>query len=104
MTPPARERRPDPRLGTLVAGCRLTALLGAGAMGAAYLATREEDGAEVVVKLMAPELLSSEVARARFAREAQRAFAPAAAPERRAPPGGGARRRAAGARPRARAG
>ncbi|MBX3469882.1 MAG: protein kinase [Planctomycetes bacterium] len=63
-------RRADPRLGTLVAGCRLTAPLGAGAMGAVYLATREQDGATVVVKLMAPDLLSSEVARARFVREA----------------------------------
>lgn len=39
-------------------------------MGAVYLAARERDGATVVVKLMAPELLSNEVARARFAREA----------------------------------
>lgn len=53
-----------------MAGCRLTSFLAAGAMGAVYLAARERDGATVVVKLMASELLSSDVARARFEREA----------------------------------
>lgn len=70
MTQPPRPTRDDPRLGTTIAGCRITRGLGAGAMGAVYLAEREGDGATVVVKLMAPELLASPVARERFAREA----------------------------------
>ncbi len=62
--------RPDPRVGTVVAGCRLVRPLGSGAMGAVYLAAHEPEGTPVVVKLLAADLLSSEPARARFAREA----------------------------------
>ena len=64
-SPPRR----DARLGLEVAGCRVKSFIAAGAMGAVYLAERLADGALVVVKFLSPDLLSSDVARTRFARE-----------------------------------
>jgi ABC-type oligopeptide transport system substrate-binding subunit/predicted Ser/Thr protein kinase len=58
-----------PRIGSLVAGYRLTSLLGVGATGAVYLA--ERDGDQVALKLVDPELARDERFRRRVLRESQ---------------------------------
>ncbi len=56
-----------------IAGYRLGARLGAGAMGAVYRATQEALGREVALKLMAPQLAGDEHYCERFLREARAA-------------------------------
>jgi len=60
----------DPATWPHVPGYRLQRLLGEGASGAVFLATREGAREPVALKVLASELLDDEVARARFAREA----------------------------------
>ncbi|RLB54098.1 MAG: hypothetical protein DRJ42_10150, partial [Deltaproteobacteria bacterium] len=67
--------RGDPIVaGSLIAGrYRVEKKLGAGGMGAVYLATRIEDGARVVIKTMLASWAKNPVAKKRFAREAEAA-------------------------------
>ncbi|MBX3471079.1 MAG: protein kinase, partial [Planctomycetes bacterium] len=58
----------DPLVGRTVAGCRVERPLGRGGMGAVYLA-RDAAGAQVVVKVLAPEVAHDPAVRRRFARE-----------------------------------
>lgn len=59
---------PRDRVGTVVSGCHIEALLGAGAQGAVFAAT-SPDGRPVVVKFMAADLARKPELRARFQRE-----------------------------------
>src|SRR4051812_25099792 len=61
----------DVRAGTIIAGFRVEALLGEGAMGKVYLAEEVTSGRRVALKLLAPELANDERFRARFLRETE---------------------------------
>jgi pSer/pThr/pTyr-binding forkhead associated (FHA) protein/predicted Ser/Thr protein kinase len=62
---------PDPLVGTSIGGARISRKLGQGGMGSVYLATREADGREVVIKLLASEQAANKTWRGRFEREAR---------------------------------
>src|SRR6266496_4026724 len=55
--------------GTMLAGLRVKALIGEGAMGAVYLAEEISGGRRVALKVLAPELARDERFRQRFLRE-----------------------------------
>jgi predicted Ser/Thr protein kinase len=57
--------------GTVVAGFRIEAIIGEGAMGAVYLASDVETGAVVALKLLSPALARDERFRRRFLRESE---------------------------------
>jgi ABC-type transport system substrate-binding protein/tRNA A-37 threonylcarbamoyl transferase component Bud32/DNA-binding beta-propeller fold protein YncE len=57
--------------GTVLAGFRVQALIGEGAMGAVYLTEDATGGRRVALKLLAPELARDERFRRRFLRESQ---------------------------------
>ena len=59
------------RVGTVHSGCLIEKKLGHGGMGTVYLARRESDGAQVVVKFLAADKLMRPTTRRRFAREAE---------------------------------
>ena len=59
------------RAGTVIAGFRVSSLIGEGAMGAVYLAEEVASGHPVALKLLAPELARDERFRQRFLRESQ---------------------------------
>ncbi len=61
----------DPRVGTLLAGYRLEALLGRGGVSVVYLAEDVRRNRQVALRLLNPELTSDERFRERFLREAQ---------------------------------
>jgi serine/threonine protein kinase len=56
---------------SVVAGFRVKSLIGQGAMGAVYLAEDTATGAQVALKVLAPELSQDERFRQRFLRESQ---------------------------------
>lgn len=58
-------------IGKVLSGCKVEKLLGKGAMGEAYLARREADGAPVVVKRIEPSLAADPALKARLQREWQ---------------------------------
>jgi serine/threonine protein kinase len=64
-SPPTTPLRPGDRLGAY----RLEALLGEGAMGVVYRATRDPDGETVAVKILRAELVDDDVYARRFERE-----------------------------------
>src|SRR6266540_3105850 len=55
--------------GTVIAGCRIEALVGEGATGSVYLAEESGTGRRVALKLLAPELACDDRFRQRFLRE-----------------------------------
>ena len=59
------------RTGTVLAGFRLLSPLGAGAMGAVYLAEETTTARRVALKLLAPALARDERFRRRFLRETE---------------------------------
>ncbi len=61
----------DPLIGQSFSGCTIVRKLGEGGMGSVYLARRERDRGEVVVKFLAKEQAANPTWRARFLREAQ---------------------------------
>ncbi|MBI3722930.1 serine/threonine protein kinase, partial [bacterium] len=61
----------DPTLGAKFSGCVVERKLGQGGMGSVYLARRESDSQQVVVKFLAPEQAQNATWRARFLREAK---------------------------------
>lgn len=73
MPPPQAGRALVP--GDTLAGYRLEALLGEGAMGYVFRATRSADGLEVALKVVKDALVSDETHRRRFLHEARAAGA-----------------------------
>jgi tRNA A-37 threonylcarbamoyl transferase component Bud32 len=65
----------DPRIGTVVAGCRIEERLGPGGMSLVYLAVHATLGRKVAIKFLAPELADDEAYRGRFLRESRLAAA-----------------------------
>jgi serine/threonine-protein kinase len=61
--------KPDPRLGTEIAGYRIDSFLGRGGMSRVYRAEHERLGRPVALKLLGPELADDPTFRARFERE-----------------------------------
>jgi serine/threonine-protein kinase len=61
----------DPRIGSVLAGYRIEALLGRGGMGIVYLAQDLSLERKVALKLLAPELSADEAFRERFLRESR---------------------------------
>ncbi len=61
----------DPRIGSVLAGYRIEALLGRGGMGAVYLAEQLRLKRKVALKLVAPELANDERFRERLLRESE---------------------------------
>jgi YVTN family beta-propeller protein len=64
-------RAPDPRLGSTLAGYRITSLLGRGGMSVVYLAEDVGLRRRVAIKLIAPELAEDRSFRERFVRESR---------------------------------
>src|SRR5579871_1354688 len=60
----------DATIGKVFSGCLVEKKLGQGGMGSVYLARRESDGQQVVVKFLAAEQAQNPSWRARFLREA----------------------------------
>jgi len=67
---PAAARKGEIAAGQVFSGCRIVKKLGEGGMGSVYLATRERDGAALVVKFLAQAHVQNHSWRTRFAREA----------------------------------
>ncbi|MGH2655039.1 MAG: serine/threonine-protein kinase, partial [Actinomycetota bacterium] len=65
----------DPRIGTVVAGCRIEERLGPGGMSLVYRAVHATLGRKVAIKFLAPELADDEAYRGRFLRESRLAAA-----------------------------
>lgn len=61
----------DPLLGTIIGGCTINAKIGAGGMGAIYLAHHEALRKDVVVKILPPESAANPRTVERFFREAR---------------------------------
>ncbi len=61
----------DPLVGRSFSGCRVVKKLGQGGMGSVYLAVRDTDQRQVVVKFLAPEQAMNKTWRGRFGREAR---------------------------------
>jgi serine/threonine protein kinase len=59
------------KLGQVYSGCKIDRKLGQGGMGTVYLAERESDGQQVVLKFLAPEKALRASIRRRFKREAE---------------------------------
>src|SRR3954454_22683648 len=57
--------------GTTIGGYRLDQLIGQGGMGVVYLGAHAENGAQVAVKLLTPDLARQPGFRERFVREAR---------------------------------
>ena len=62
---------PDAIVGASFSGCVVERKLGQGGMGSVYLARRESDGREVVIKFLAQEQVQNRTWRGRFLREAE---------------------------------
>ena len=62
---------PDPTVGTVVAGYRIEDRIGRGGMGVVYLAEHQTLRRRAALKIIAPDLASSEDFRERFLREAR---------------------------------
>ena len=65
------EPRPDTLVGEKVGNYVITSLIGRGGMGEVYLAQHPEIGRKVAIKVVAPELLTTEHLAARFLAEAR---------------------------------
>jgi tRNA A-37 threonylcarbamoyl transferase component Bud32 len=65
----------DPRIGTVVAGCRIEERLGPGGMSLVYRAEHATLGRKVAIKFLAPQLADDEAYRERFLRESRLASA-----------------------------
>lgn len=68
-------RAVDPRIGTVVAGCRIEERLGPGGMSLVYRAEHATLGRNVAIKFLAPELANDQASRERFLRESRLAAA-----------------------------
>jgi YVTN family beta-propeller protein len=68
---PPKQRRPEPTLGTTIAGYRLERLIGRGGMGVVYLADDIALGRKVAVKVLASGLTEDQRFRDRFLRESR---------------------------------
>ncbi len=69
-TPPPDQ---DPLVGAMIGGCKISAKIGAGGMGAIYLAYHEALRKDVVVKILPPESAANPRTVERFFREARAA-------------------------------
>ncbi len=65
----------DPRIGTVVAGCRIEERLGPGGMSLVYRAEHTHLGRKVAIKFLDPRLAEDEAYRKRFLRESRLAAA-----------------------------
>ena len=65
----------DPRIGTVVAGCRIEERLGPGGMSLVYRAEHATLGRKVAIKFLAPQLADDHAYRERFLRESRLAAA-----------------------------
>jgi serine/threonine protein kinase len=61
--------QPDHRIGTVLGGFRIEALLGRGGMGVVYLAEQVKFGRRVALKVLPPELAEARGYRQRFEQE-----------------------------------
>ncbi|MBL8752953.1 MAG: SUMF1/EgtB/PvdO family nonheme iron enzyme [Planctomycetes bacterium] len=73
--PHARRRKWSIAPGAVLGGYRIESFLGSGGMGSVHAATRLSDGMAVALKVLHPDILSHEGARARFDREGRALFA-----------------------------